>query len=160
MSKFPQICDRPRTHRIGQKESIPRIPTKSANEKLLNYCNVCACACLCAYTLVCAISGLKLILNVEQHEYVGELSDLAGARVLVHNQTKSPFPEEDGIDVPVGAATSVGLRMVRTSHWTKNSLSVHLRLFPCTSLLNRPKCRVESSNKSDFFTLFLASTHF
>ena len=51
-------------------------------------------------------------LFVEQFEYIESLSDSAGVRVVVHNQTQMPFPEDDGISVNPGTKTAVGIRMV------------------------------------------------
>ena len=51
-------------------------------------------------------------LFVEQYEYVKSLSDAAGVRLVVHNQTSMPFPEDDGINISPGTKTFVGLRRV------------------------------------------------
>ena len=56
--------------------------------------------------------GLELLLNLEQSEYIGELADRAGARIVVHDQAKMPFPDEEGISVSPGTATEIGLRKV------------------------------------------------
>ena len=52
-----------------------------------------------------------MIFNVEQSEYVPDFTTVAGVRVLVHDQRRTPFPEEDGVDIPPGFSTSSGLRM-------------------------------------------------
>ena len=52
-----------------------------------------------------------MIFNVEQSEYVPDFTTVAGVRVLVHDQKRTPFPEEDGVDIPLGFSTSIGLRM-------------------------------------------------
>lgn len=39
--------------------------------------------------------GLKLVLNVNQSEYVGILSPTAGIRVALHNPYEVPFPENN-----------------------------------------------------------------
>ena len=59
-----------------------------------------------------AISGLKLILNIEQDEYTDSISDAAGARVLIHPHHDYPFPENDGLVVAPGELTSFGIRQV------------------------------------------------
>ncbi len=58
-------------------------------------------------------TGLKVIFNVQQDEYIPELTEKAGVRVLVHDQERTAFLEEDGIDIPVGFSTAIGIRMVR-----------------------------------------------
>ena len=58
------------------------------------------------------MTGLKLELYVEQDEYIESLSDAAGMRILVHNQTEMPFPEDEGFSVSPGSKTSVGLGKV------------------------------------------------
>ena len=59
-------------------------------------------------------SGLSLIVNIDQDEYVGDLGDAAGIRVVTHPQRTIPFPEEEGISVGPGLLTNVGIRMVCT----------------------------------------------
>ena len=61
-------------------------------------------------------SGLKLRLFVEQFEYIESLSDAAGVRVVVHNQSMMPFPEDDGFSVSPGTKTTVGIRKVCFSY--------------------------------------------
>ena len=56
--------------------------------------------------------GLKLVLNIQQYDYLEELSDAAGARILIHQSRTLPFPEDEGILVGPGKATSVGIKMV------------------------------------------------
>ena len=56
--------------------------------------------------------GLKIVFNIEQSEYIADLTQTAGVRVLIHDQKRSPFPEEEGIDISPGYATSVGITMV------------------------------------------------
>ncbi|KAI0240785.1 hypothetical protein LSAT2_008410 [Lamellibrachia satsuma] len=59
--------------------------------------------------------GLSLKLFVEQFEYLESLSDAAGVRLVVHNQTSMPFPEDDGISISPGTKTFVGLRRHMTT---------------------------------------------
>ena len=49
---------------------------------------------------------------VEQGEYIEDLADAAGLRVLVHNQTETPFPEDEGLSVSPGRLTSIALHRV------------------------------------------------
>ena len=58
------------------------------------------------------ILGLHLILNVNQEEYVDSMGDTAGARVVIHHQSRMPHPEDDGITLVPGALTSIGIRHV------------------------------------------------
>lgn len=41
------------------------------------------------------MTGLKLMLNIDQDEYVPQTGDTAGVRVVVHNQRTMPFPEDE-----------------------------------------------------------------
>ncbi|XP_077980560.1 uncharacterized protein LOC144435805 [Glandiceps talaboti] len=54
--------------------------------------------------------GLHLTLFIEQPEYVGLFSQESGVRVSVSPQDVMPFPEDIGITVSPGQATSIGLR--------------------------------------------------
>ena len=60
-------------------------------------------------------SGLSLTINIDQGEYIGDLADHAGIRVVIHPQNTMPFPEDEGISVRPGLLTNVGLRMVRVT---------------------------------------------
>lgn len=57
--------------------------------------------------------GLVLEMNVEQNEYLGDLTQDAGIRVQIEDKGKVPFPYEKGFSVGPGSATSVGIRKVR-----------------------------------------------
>ena len=50
--------------------------------------------------------------NTDQSEYVGVLTEGAGIRVVVHNQTEFPFPEDDSIAVSPGTLTYIGASLV------------------------------------------------
>ncbi|XP_070558969.1 amiloride-sensitive sodium channel subunit gamma-like [Ptychodera flava] len=54
--------------------------------------------------------GLHLTLFIEQPEYVGLFSQESGVRMAVTSQGSAPFPEDVGVTVNPGQATSVGLR--------------------------------------------------
>ena len=56
--------------------------------------------------------GLTLNLFIETAQYVPEVSQAAGARIVIHNQGEMPFPDEDGINLVPGFSTSVGVRRV------------------------------------------------
>jgi len=52
------------------------------------------------------------VFNTDQSEYVGVLTEGAGIRVVVHNQTEFPFPEDDSIAVSPGTLTYIGASLV------------------------------------------------
>ncbi|ELT93943.1 hypothetical protein CAPTEDRAFT_185240 [Capitella teleta] len=62
--------------------------------------------------IACVILGFRLTFNIEQDEYVGDLTSKAGVRVMVHPKTTMPFPENNGVDVAPGVATAIGIRKV------------------------------------------------
>ena len=51
-------------------------------------------------------------MNVGQDEYIRSVGKQAGAVVVVHDQTRMPFPEDEGILAVPGHVTSVGIRKV------------------------------------------------
>lgn len=59
-----------------------------------------------------AVAGLQVDMNTDQSEYLESIVDRAGARVVIHDSTEMPFPDETGIFVAPGLSTSVGLRKV------------------------------------------------
>ena len=52
-------------------------------------------------------------LFAELDEYHADLAEGAGFRVLVHDQKNVPQPHEEGINVPVGFYSNIGVRRVR-----------------------------------------------
>ncbi|ESO09382.1 hypothetical protein HELRODRAFT_168363 [Helobdella robusta] len=56
--------------------------------------------------------GLSILFNVEQKEYVGQMSQSAGLRVVVHDPARMPFPEDEGILVAPNALTHIAVTMV------------------------------------------------
>ena len=56
--------------------------------------------------------GLKLDLKIEQEEYIPELSQAAGVKVVVHQQGQFPFPNEEGYFASPGHSTAIGLSKV------------------------------------------------
>ncbi|XP_078380361.1 epithelial sodium channel subunit alpha-like [Oculina patagonica] len=54
--------------------------------------------------------GLKLNLFIEQSQYIPELSDTAGARVVIHDQGQIPFPNNEGYSVLPSRSTAFGIR--------------------------------------------------
>ncbi|ELT93095.1 hypothetical protein CAPTEDRAFT_166424 [Capitella teleta] len=63
------------------------------------------------YLCVLRHAGLTLELFVEMDEYIPDLTEEAGFRVLVHGNDEVPFPEINGFNIPVGMATGVGIRL-------------------------------------------------
>ncbi|XP_070543785.1 amiloride-sensitive sodium channel subunit gamma-like [Ptychodera flava] len=56
-------------------------------------------------------TGLQLTLFIEQNEYLNGSTENAGAVVLVHPPDTVPFPEEQGLELPPGFSTSLGVRL-------------------------------------------------
>lgn len=59
------------------------------------------------------LQGLTLELNTEQHEYLGQLTQDAGIRVVVSKQGEMSSPLEKGFSISPGYSTSVGIRQVK-----------------------------------------------
>jgi hypothetical protein len=57
-------------------------------------------------------SGFSVTFDIEQDEYLGEITAKAGLRVIIHPQSTHAFPAENGIDVTPGEATSIAIRKV------------------------------------------------
>lgn len=57
-------------------------------------------------------TGLKLILDIDQEDYVPFLTSTAGARLMLHEQRTYPFIKEEGIDAMSGTETSIGVLVV------------------------------------------------
>uniref|UniRef100_A0A7N5KL07 Epithelial sodium channel subunit beta n=1 Tax=Ailuropoda melanoleuca TaxID=9646 RepID=A0A7N5KL07_AILME len=53
--------------------------------------------------------GLKLILDIDQEDYVPFLTSTAGARLLLHEQRSYPFIKDEGIYAMSGTETSIGV---------------------------------------------------
>ena len=53
-----------------------------------------------------------MIIHIDQSEYIADVSDTAGIRVLVDNPGAMPFPEDLGLSVSPGFETSIGIRLV------------------------------------------------
>lgn len=57
-------------------------------------------------------TGLKLILDIGQEDYVPFLTSTAGARLLLHGQRSYPFIKDEGIYAMSGTETSIGVLVV------------------------------------------------
>lgn len=55
-------------------------------------------------------NSLRLILNVEQDDYVATLNGDAGVKIAVHPQGEPPLPDSEGIAVPPGRQAFIGLK--------------------------------------------------
>lgn len=53
-----------------------------------------------------------MILNIDQKDYVKEMGDVAGIRIVVMSQNQMPLPEEQGLTVGPGHYTSIGVKQV------------------------------------------------
>ena len=60
-----------------------------------------------------------MVLNIDQDDYLPEVGDTAGIRLVIHPPNRMPFPEDEGITVNPGEATYIGVRQVKDSKWYK-----------------------------------------
>lgn len=68
-------------------------------------------------------TGLSLIFNIMQDEYISDFTEGAGIRVVVHDQREMPFPENNGIAVNPGHLTYIGATAVSLSLISSITLS-------------------------------------
>jgi len=80
---------------------------------------------------VLSFAGLTMTININQHEYLKAAGDTAGAVVVIRPQNQMPFPEDDGIIVSPGHATSVAITQVvkkfSISQKNRTPFSLHIR---------------------------------
>ena len=57
-----------------------------------------------------------MTINVNQNEYMTQAGDTAGVVVVIRPQNQMPFPEDDGIVVSPGHATSIAISQVNIYH--------------------------------------------
>ncbi|XP_078372158.1 epithelial sodium channel subunit alpha-like isoform X1 [Oculina patagonica] len=57
--------------------------------------------------------GLNLEINIEQDEYLDSFTPEAGIKIDISSQGYMPFPLERGLSLPVGFASTIGLRKVK-----------------------------------------------
>ena len=60
-------------------------------------------------------SGLELLVNINQAEYLTDGNQGAGAVVAVHPATRMPFPEDEGLLARPNRLTTFELTQVRIS---------------------------------------------
>jgi len=53
-----------------------------------------------------------MTMDIQQHEYLKQTGDVAGVVVVIRPQNQMPFPEDDGITVSPGHATSIAITQV------------------------------------------------
>lgn len=56
--------------------------------------------------------GLNLEINIEQDQYLEHFTPEAGIKLDISSQGYMPFPLEKGLSLPVGFASTIGLRKV------------------------------------------------
>ena len=71
------------------------------------------------FVLLCCL-GLQLILNANQDDYLSELGQTAGIRIVIHEQNKMPFPDENGITAIPGSMTILAIKQVRMNDYDSN----------------------------------------
>lgn len=65
---------------------------------------------------LCIFEGLKLMLNIQQYQYVSYLTESSGARVVVHDRDVMPFPEQYGLNVAPNSLVEIAVRQVSKRH--------------------------------------------
>jgi len=70
------------------------------------------CRHVCDVDCTTTVVGLTMTVNIQQYEYVTQAGDTAGIAVVILPQNQMPFPEDDGILVSPGHATSIGILQV------------------------------------------------
>ena len=68
-------------------------------------------------------AGLDLTLNIEHNEYLPVYTSGYGVRLVIHDFGTYPFPSQQGLSIPAGFETSVGLVMV--------SIIINVGAFSC-----------------------------
>lgn len=98
------------------------------------------------------LNGLILTLFIDQSEYIKQLAESAGVRVIVHDPTEMPFPENSGITVTPGQSSFVRFQLktvlgVKSPHGNcKNfSKSENVRINSYWNELNNVSYSIEVS---------------
>ena len=58
-------------------------------------------------------SGLNVLLNIEQYEYMSGPSTGAGVTVLIHSQEDVPLVKDNGVSFSKGSYSFVGLKHMK-----------------------------------------------
>lgn len=58
------------------------------------------------------LHGLQLELFIEESQYTEEVAGNTGVKVVIHAPNRMPFPEDEGLQLPPGFMSSIGVRMV------------------------------------------------
>ncbi|XP_033104401.1 amiloride-sensitive sodium channel subunit gamma-like, partial [Anneissia japonica] len=53
--------------------------------------------------------GLTLEMDIKQNDYIEDIQPAAGLKIVVHDQTEMPFPEDQGVTVTPGTETSIAI---------------------------------------------------
>jgi len=72
--------------------------------------------------------GLSMTINVNQNEYIKQAGDTAGVVVVIRPQNQMAFPEDDGIIVSPGHATSIAVTQVNKTFSCRTEI-VHRSVF-------------------------------
>ena len=78
-------------------------------------------------------------LFIESLAYVPQLSQTAGARIVIHNQGDMPFPDEEGINLVPGFSTSIGVRRVHIFLEVRILYQIKLMPFRSVGLIKKIK---------------------
>ena len=66
----------------------------------------------CFIITQCYVAGLKLTLDIQVDQYIVDLAENAGIRLLIHNPNNMPFIEDEGLSLAPGRANLIGVRKV------------------------------------------------
>ncbi len=88
-----------------------RVKTPAPPQKK-SWTGLCQCLLRVLQWSASVCAGLSMELFVEQHEYMAMLTDAAGIRLMIHNQSVMPFPEDLGLSIRPGTKTFVGMKRV------------------------------------------------
>jgi len=54
-----------------------------------------------------------MTMNIRQEEYIPDIGDSAGLRLVIHPQGAMAFPEDEGVTISPGHFTSVAIKKVK-----------------------------------------------
>jgi len=97
-----------------------------------------------------------VIFNTDQEQYVGDLTEGAGIRVVVHNQTDMPFPEDQSVAVSPGTLTYIGASLVSVAPSTEIAIDASRYFEISTKIHNQmPNCHIYECRQCTLPILFL-----